>query len=80
MVVATTSLTIYESGSISKDALWALIVLVTLLATALTPSFLVGVQVLIDCYLVLLVFISLFNNSLNHFNTFGEVFVRVSCN
>lgn len=43
MVVATTSLTIYESGSISKDALWALIVLVTLLATALTPSFFVGV-------------------------------------
>jgi hypothetical protein len=43
MIVATTSLTIYESCSVAKDALWALIVLVPLLATALTPSFFVGV-------------------------------------
>lgn len=75
MIVATACLTINECGSVAKYAFWAFIVLVTLLTTALTPSFLVGVQVLIDCYLVLLVFISLFNNSLNHFNTFGEVFI-----
>lgn len=43
MIVATASLTINESCSVAKDALWALIVLVTLLTTALTPSFFVGV-------------------------------------
>jgi hypothetical protein len=75
MIVATACLTINECGSVTKNALWAFIVFVTLLTTALAPSFLVGVQVLIHCYLVLLVFISLFNNSLNHFNTFGKVFI-----
>lgn len=80
MIVTTTGLTINEGSCVTKDALWAFVVLVTLLSTALAPSLFVGVQVLIHCYLVLLVFISLFNNSLNHFNTFGKVLIGVSCN
>jgi hypothetical protein len=75
MVVATTGLAINEGGSISKDALWAFVVFVTLLTTTLTPSLFVGIQLVIHCYLVLLVFISLFNNSLDHFNTLSKVFI-----
>lgn len=75
MVVTTTGLAINEGGSITIDALWALVVFVTLLATTLAPSLFVGIQLVIHCYLVLLVFISLFNNSLDHFNTFGKVFI-----
>lgn len=76
MIVAPASLTV-DKCSISENALGALIVLVALLSTTLTPHLLVRVEVLVNCNLVFLVFICLFYNTLNHFNTLSKIFIRI---
>ena len=76
MVVAATCLAIDESGT-SEEALWALIVLVTLLATALAPDLPCRVQVVVDRDLVLLVFICLLNDTLDHCYTFRQIIISV---
>jgi hypothetical protein len=51
---------------------------VSLVTTALTPCFLISSQVIIDHHLVLVV-ISLLQNSLNHGNSFLQVFISLGC-
>lgn len=79
MIVASASLAI-DQGCIAKESLRAFIMLVTFLTAAFTPDFLGGVEVIVYGQLILLVFISLLDNSLDHFNTFREVFIVVSSN
>jgi hypothetical protein len=65
VIVASASLAVDQWG-IAEQALWALIVLVALLAAAFAPDLLVDVQLIIDCQLVLQVLISLLDDSLYH--------------
>ena len=76
VIVAATSLAVDECG-VAKDALGALVVLVALLSAALAPDLLVRVEVLVHCYLILLVLIRLLNDALYHCHALDEILVRI---
>jgi hypothetical protein len=76
MVVGAAILTVYQRG-VPEKAIRALIVLVALLSTALTPYLFLGVEVIIHSNLVLLVFVSLFYDTLNHSHSLIEVFIVI---
>jgi hypothetical protein len=77
MIIAATILTINKC-SVPEKPLRALIVLVTLLSTTFTPSFFARIEMIVDCYLVLLVLICLIYDTLYHCNTLIQVFITIS--